>query len=300
VVGAVDDRLTGSQERFHWAAMKYLRFRDYSFELGGRTLVMGILNLTPDSFSGDGIYHDSGRAVRRAMEMREEGADLIDVGGESTRPGSTPVGADVELKRIAPVVKRLVALGIPVSVDTYKPKVAERVLDMGAHAINDITGLRDRKMAIAVAERSAGVVIMHMKGRPMTMQKDRVYPDGVVATVLRFLRSQSRVAHEAGIKDESVVVDPGIGFGKTAEQNSEIIRGLASLKTLRRPILVGPSRKSFLERSANAPLNQRLDGTIAVVVASVMNGADMVRVHNVAECKRAVAVADAIARARRA
>lgn len=255
---------------------------------------MGVLNVTPDSFSGDGIYLDLDSAVSRATAMIRDGADLIDVGGESTRPGSDPIGVEEELRRILPTVRRLVKKNIPVSVDTYKPEVAGRVLEVGADLINDITGLRDARMAQVVADHGAGVVIMHMKGEPKTMQDNPTYPRGVIREVKDFMKSQIAVARDAGIGRESIIIDPGIGFGKSIGHNLEIIRNMALLKDLKMPILVGPSRKGFLGKLLASPVNQRVEGTLAAVVACVLNGADIVRVHDVRECARAIRVADAI------
>jgi len=278
--------------------LRQLKLRNHSFELGARTLIMGVLNVTPDSFSGDGILRDSDRAISQALIMTRAGADLIDVGGESTKPGSSPVSPEAELRRIVPIVKRLVKQDIPTSVDTYKPKVAREVLDLGVDAVNDVTGLRNPEMAETVAEHAAGVIILHMKGVPKTMQDNPVYPNGVVWEVREFLRARVRIALDAGIRNESIVIDPGIGFGKTIDQNLELIRDLGCLKLLRKPILVGPSRKGFLGRLLGAPVDQRLEGTLAAVVASIMNGADIVRVHDVPECRRAAVVVDAISKER--
>ncbi len=259
---------------------------------------MGVLNVTPDSFSGDGIYDDPRRAASRAAEMIRDGADIIDIGGESTRPGSNPVGVEEELRRILPPLKSMLGENIPVSVDTYKTEVATKVLDLGADLINDVTGLRNSGMATVVAEHDAGVVIMHMKGEPKTMQDDPSYPNGVVEEIKNFLESQIAVAEEAGIRSDGIIIDPGIGFGKTVDHNLEIIRGLGSFGELQKPILIGPSRKSFLGKLLNVPDNTRLGGTIAAVVVSILNGVDIVRVHDVPECRRAVAVADAVSRGR--
>lgn len=277
---------------------RLLKIRNHSFELGGRTLIMGVLNVTPDSFSGDGVYDNAEKAVSRAAEMIQDGADLIDVGGESTRPGADPVNAEEELRRVLPPLKRLLEENILVSVDTYKPEVAGKVLDLGAGLINDVTGLRDPRMADVVADRGAGVVIMHMKGEPRTMQDNPSYPNGVVEEIKGFLKSQIAMAEEAGIRSDGIIIDPGIGFGKTVDHNLEILRSLGSFGELRKPILIGPSRKSFLGKLLNVPDNRRLGGTIAAVVVSILNGADIVRVHDVPECRRAVAVADAISRGR--
>lgn len=255
---------------------------------------MGVLNVTPDSFSGDGVYGDMEKAISRASQMVRDGADIIDVGGESTRPGAQPVGVEEELKRVLPVVERLLKDGAVVSVDTYKPEVATQVLKRGAQVINDVTGLRNPKMASVIAESGAGVVIMHMKGEPRTMQKNPTYPNGVVEEIGGFLKSQIEAAEDAGVRGDGIIVDPGIGFGKTVDHNLEILRGLRSFGDLGKPVLVGPSRKSFLGKLVHDSEAERLSGTIAAVSMSVLNGADMVRVHDVAECRRAVAVADAI------
>lgn len=257
---------------------------------------MGILNVTPDSFSGDGIYQDPDLAVSKAMRMIEDGADIIDVGGESSRPGSDPIGAEEELKRLTPVVGALVDQSIPVSVDTYKPDVARRVLELGVDLINDITGLRNPSMGRAVADYGAGVVIMHMKGVPKTMQINPTYQRSVIEEVKDFLKSQISVAQDAGIADDSIIIDPGIGFGKTAEHNSEIIARLRSLKELGIPILVGPSRKNFVGKLLDLPVDLRLESNLAAVAASVMNGADIIRVHEVPECRRMVRIIDPISR----
>lgn len=259
---------------------------------------MGVLNVTPDSFSGDGVYGDVEGAASRALGMVRDGADIIDIGGESTRPGAEPVGVEEELRRVLPPLKRLLEENIAVSVDTYKPEVAGRALDLGADMINDITGLRDPRMARVVADRGAGVVIMHMKGEPRTMQENPSYPNGVLEEIKSFLKLRIAAAEEAGIVSEGIIIDPGIGFGKTVDHNLEILRSLGSLRDLLKPILVGPSRKSFLGKLVGVPAAERVSGSIAAVVVSILNGADIVRVHDVAECRRAAAVADAISRRR--
>ena len=275
---------------------KKLKLRKTSIELGKRTLLMGILNITPDSFSGDGIYEDPRRAVERALRMVKEGASIVDVGGESTRPRSEPVNAKEELRRVIPVVKGLVERNVPIAVDTYKPEVAREVLKLGADIINDITGLKNPKMAGLIADYEAGVVIMHMKGEPKTMQDNPSYERDVMGEVRDFLASRIVAAEDAGINPESIIIDPGIGFGKTIDHNLEIIRNLASLKDLSKPIMVGPSRKSFIGKILDLPVGQRLEGTLATVVASIMNGADIVRVHDVQECDRAIRITDALIR----
>ena len=275
---------------------KQLKLRNYALEIGKRTLIMGILNITPDSFSGDGIYADPKKAVACALRMVKEGASIIDIGGESSRPGSQPVNAKEELDRVVPVVKGLVERNIPISVDTYKPEVAREALELGANMINDITGLTNPKMAGLIADHEAGIVIMHMKGEPKTMQNNPIYEHGVMEEVKIFLTSQISVAEDAGIDPESIVIDPGIGFGKTLNHNLEIIRNLASLKDLSKPVMVGPSRKSFIGKILDLPVDQRLEGTLATIVASAINGADIVRVHDVPESNQALTITDTIFR----
>lgn len=278
--------------------IRTLKLRGRKIEVGRKTLVMGILNLTPDSFSGDGIYDDPSKSIALAMKMVEEGADMLDLGGESSRPGSEPVSAEEELKRVAPVLKGLVGkVEVPISVDTYKPEVAKEALELGANLINDITGLRNAQMAQLVSDYNAGVVIMHMKGDPKTMQESPVYENGVVNELRDYLKSQTDAARGAGIKRQSIIIDPGIGFGKTIEHNLEIIRNLKQFKKLGFPVLVGPSRKSFIGKILNnLPADQRLEGTLAAIVAASIGGADIIRVHDVKECVRAIRIADAIYR----
>jgi dihydropteroate synthase len=257
------------------------------------TLVMGVINVTPDSFSDGGRFLRTEDAVAQALRLAEEGADYLDVGGESSRPGADEVGEQEELDRVAPVIECVVAeVDVPVSVDTYKPRVAAECLASGASYVNDITGLEDPEMIRVVAEAGAGVVIMHMRGRPQTMQRDVQYED-LVQEIRTFLQERSGRARDAGI--ERIVIDPGLGFGKTAHHNFELIRRLGEFVSLDLPILVGPSRKFFLgSLPSGLPPEERLEGTLAAVAVSVMNGAAIVRVHDVAETKRVVEVLDVI------
>lgn len=259
-----------------------------------RTAVMGILNVTPDSFSDGGRYLSYNRAVARAEEMADQGADIIDVGGESTRPFSDPVPQDEELRRIIPVIEDLSStLEVPLSVDTRKPEVARRAIEAGAAMVNDVSGLRDSEMIRAVAEMGIPVVIMHMLGEPKTMQLNIHYED-VVGDIILYLHDRIEAALAMGVREENIIVDPGIGFGKELIHNLEIIRRLREFTALNRPVLVGPSRKTFIGRILGVPLDQRMEGTIAAVVASVLNGASIVRVHDVKETVRACRIADAI------
>ncbi|OLD79820.1 MAG: dihydropteroate synthase [Ignavibacteria bacterium 13_1_40CM_2_61_4] len=269
------------------------RFGAVEYDLTARTHLMGILNVTPDSFSDGGLFRDPDRAVRKGLEMVEEGADFIDVGGESTRPGSDRVSAEEEMRRVLPVIERLSkATDIPISVDTYKSAVAKRALEAGARIINDVSGLHfDPDLADVAAGGGATLVIMHMKGTPKSMQADPVYDD-VIAEIAEYLAAAIRVAEAKGVGQ--IFIDPGIGFGKSPSHNVEIIRRLGELGPLGHPVLVGPSRKSFIGKILDLPVDERLEGTAAAVAASVMNGANVVRVHDVKQMLRVARVADAI------
>ena len=261
---------------------------------------MGILNVTPDSFSDSGLYFDRSKAIKRALRMAEEGADIIDIGGESTRPGSEPLAIEEELKRTVSVIEALSKeLAIPLSIDTYKSIVARRALDAGASMVNDISGLRfDPRMANIVSEYKVPVVIMHIKGTPKDMQKNPAY-EALMAEIIDSLREGIRLALESGISEDKLVIDPGIGFGKTFEHNLEIIHSLFNLTLLEKPLLVGPSRKAFIGRVlGDVPPTARLEGTAAAVAISIMNGANIIRVHDVKEMVKVARVADAIKRMR--
>jgi dihydropteroate synthase len=275
-----------------------LRCGPYQLELGRRTLIMGVLNVTPDSFSGDGLAGDLEEAVARGRRLVAAGADIIDIGAESTRPGSEPVPEDEELRRIVPVVNGLAGeLGRPLSIDTYKAVVAEECLKAGAHIINDISGLgMDPGMAQVVARYQAPLVLMHIKGTPRDMQLNPTYDD-VVAEVAAFLQERVEVAVAAGLDRSRIIVDPGIGFGKTAQHNLELLRRLGELKALNLPLLVGTSRKAFIGRILDgAPANERAWGTAATVAIAIANGADLIRVHDVAEMAQVARVTDAVVR----
>jgi len=266
--------------------------KNFDIRFYERARIMGILNLTPDSFSGDGLV-DIDSAVEQAKRMVKEGADMIDIGGESTRPGAKPVSAQEELERVIPVIRGLKGVKVPISIDTYKTEVAKEALKKGASMVNDINGLRSRGMAETVAKHKASVVIMHMQGTPRNMQENPRYKD-VVGDIIKFLRERSEFALDAGISKDKIIIDPGIGFGKTTEHNLEIIKRLREFKSLGFPVLTGVSRKSFIGNVLDLPVEERLEGTLAAVTACVMNGADIVRVHDVRETKRAVQIADAI------
>lgn len=257
-----------------------------------KTLIMGILNVTPDSFSDGGLYNTVDAAVAHAKQMVTDGADILDIGGESSRPGSEPLLEAEELARILPVVTKLVQeVSVPISIDTYKPMVAEKCLKAGAHLINDITGLTNPKMRKIVATHSVPVIMMHMRGTPKNMQQNPVYHD-VLGEIKIFFQTQISLAKKTGIQD--IIIDPGIGFGKTLEHNLQILQHLNTFTTLGCPVLVGPSRKSFIGTITGRPVNERLEGTIAAMTIAIMNGANIVRVHDVKQCKQAIQVVEAI------
>lgn len=268
--------------------------RFYS-DLRERTAVMGILNVTPDSFSDGGQFSSANGAINHAVQMAADGADIIDVGGESSRPGAEPISADEEISRVVPVIEGLAKrIETPISIDTYKPEVARAALEAGADMINDITGLSDPAMRTLAAERQVPSVVMHMLGTPRTMQEDPVYED-VIAEVLAFLRKRVGEIVEAGLPEEYLIVDPGIGFGKTVEHNLEIIRKLGDFESLGLPILIGPSRKAFIGKVLGGlPASDRLEGTAAAVAVSIANGANIVRVHDAKEMARVARMTDAL------
>jgi dihydropteroate synthase len=268
--------------------------------LGERTLIMGVLNVTPDSFSDGGKFLTVRDAVKQALTMEKSGADLIDIGAESTRPGSSETNAEEELRRLLPVLKALRGkLRVPISVDTRKAAVAEASIREGAEMINDVSGLRhDAALAAVAAKYDAPLVLMHMRGVPRTMQKAAFARD-VLKDVLRGLRQSLEIARRAGIKKSQIILDPGIGFGKSFAQNYELLRKLPQLAKLGHPLLVGTSRKGFLGKTLSrdgntAPLEDRIWGTAATVTASILGGAHIVRVHDVAEMAKTARVADFI------
>jgi dihydropteroate synthase len=256
--------------------------------------LMGVVNVTPDSFSDGGLYLDPEAAIAHGRELAAAGAAILDVGGESTRPGAEPVDEVEELRRVIPVVTGLAGSGAEVSIDTSKAPVAAAALDAGAAIVNDVTALRgDTEMAALCAERGATVVLMHMLGDPRTMQADPRYDD-VVADVGAFLAERLQAAVAAGIAEERIWLDPGIGFGKTAEHNLELLRRLPELRRLGRPLVVGTSRKSFIGRLDGSPASERLGGTIASSVMAAAEGAEVLRVHDVAEVAEAMKLAAAV------
>jgi dihydropteroate synthase len=255
---------------------------------------MGVVNVTPDSFSDGGLYLDPEAAIAHGRTLIAAGAEILDVGGESTRPGAVEVAAEEELRRVVPVIEGLATEGATISVDTSKAEVAAAALDAGAEIVNDVTALRgDGEMAPLCAERGATVVLMHMLGTPRTMQDDPRYDD-VVAEVKDFLAARLEAAVAAGIAEERVWLDPGIGFGKTAAHNMELLRRLGELRELGRPLVIGTSRKSFIGKVDGSEAGDRIGGTIASSILAAAEGADVLRVHDVAEMRQALAMARAI------
>ncbi|WP_320047253.1 dihydropteroate synthase [uncultured Ilyobacter sp.] len=269
------------------------------FDFSKKSYVMGILNITPDSFSDGGKNNSIEEAVKNAKEMVKQGAHIIDIGGESSRPGADYIPADKELDRILPVLERLVTeVDIPISIDTYKSEVAKECLKRGAHIINDISGLRgDSEMAKVISESDAYCILMHMQGMPKTMQENPKYDD-LIDDLIYELKKSIDIGENAGIESQKIILDPGIGFGKTFDHNLEIINRLDEFKTLGKPILVGASRKKFIGDILGSEVDERLEGSLAVAAISVSKGASILRVHDVKETAKVLKVADAIKNSR--
>jgi dihydropteroate synthase len=270
-------------------------------ELGSRVFLMGILNVTPDSFSDGGRFLKTDNAIRQAETLAEEGADLIDIGGESSRPGAAAVPIEEEIRRVVPIIEQLVKrLSIPISIDTTKAEVARRALAAGARIINDISALRfDPEMAPLAAREGVPVVLMHMQGTPKDMQVRPVYSD-VVREISAFFETRIRFAEQSGIPRERIVLDPGIGFGKTIDHNLEILARLDEFRSHGRPLLIGPSRKSFIGQVLGLPVEERLEGTAAAAAVGILNGASIIRVHDVRAMNRVARMVKAIERFRHA
>lgn len=263
-------------------------------ELGRRTRVMGILNVTPDSFSDGGRFSDAGAALEEASRMVEAEVDIIDLGGESTRPGADPVPEEEECRRVLPVIRAIKArLTVRASVDTMKAGVARRAIEAGADMVNDVSACGDPEMLPLLARTGVPVVLMHMRGNPRTMQRDTRYDD-LIATLVRFLRDRVEKAVAAGVSSDKIIVDPGIGFGKSPEGNLLILRRLPMLRSVGRPILIGASRKSFIGTTQSLPMTERLESNLAVAALAAWNGAHVIRAHDVAATVRVVRMADAI------
>jgi dihydropteroate synthase len=275
----------------HSQPRMYLKRHSLNFS---RTLICGVLNVTPDSFSDGGLYFEPKRAIERAHQLVDEGADLIDIGGESTRPGAEPVSEKEELRRVMPVIEKL-DIPIPISIDTYKSGVAKEALDAGCELVNDISGLSfDSNMINVVRERDAGCVIMHIKGSPRDMQRNPEYKD-VIGEIISYLADRIELATTSGIPKERIMIDPGIGFGKrNPDDNLLILKRLREFQWLSRPIIIGVSRKSFIGKVLGLEVLDRLSGSIAASVIAVINGANCLRTHDVKETREAVRVAEAI------
>jgi dihydropteroate synthase len=272
-----------------------LNWAKYRLDLGKRTHVMGVLNVTPDSFSDGGLYFQKEAAIEHGLRLAQDGADIIDVGGESTRPFSEEVSLQEELDRVVPVVEALSrAVKVPISIDTCKAEVARQALKAGASIINDISALRfDPDIIPVAAEASVPVILMHMQGTPGDMQKNPFYQN-LIPEILNFLKQAVDRAVSGGIKEDMIIVDPGIGFGKTVDHNLEILKGLGQFCVLGRPILLGTSNKSFIGHLLNKEPHERDTGTMATIAAGVLSGADIVRVHNVKKAVETVRIIDAI------
>lgn len=285
--------------------MRTLKISDKVFDLDKKTLIMGVLNITPDSFSDGGRFLSIDDAVKHTIQMEKDGADIIDIGGESTRPGALPLSTSEELNRVIPVVKKLVKkIEIPLSIDTYKSEVAKKSFDLGVGMINDITALKgDKKLVNIIANYNVPICLMHMKGNPRDMQNNAYYDD-IIFEITNFLKERAEYAMFNDVKKENIVIDPGLGFGKRTgrgiEDNCEILKHLSKLKILKFPILVGASRKKFIGNicGGEKPLSveDRLEGSLAASVVAVLNGADIVRVHDVKETKRCIDIIDCIIR----
>ncbi len=272
-----------------------VKIKNHAYNLSARTHIMGILNITPDSFSDGGDFFNLARAVERGVEIEKEGADIIDIGGESTRPGAKKISKEEEQRRVIPVIEKLSArLSIPISIDTYKSYIAELAIKAGATVINDISGLRfDPKMAEIAAKYDVPVILMHIKGTPRNMQKNPVYSD-LLKEIYKYLSESITIAMNAGISANKIIVDPGIGFGKTFYDNLKLIKNINYFHTLHCPVLIGVSRKSFVGKILDKNEKERMYGTAAAVAASVMNGANIVRVHDVKEMVQVVKIIDAL------
>jgi len=249
-----------------------------------KTKLMGILNVTPDSFSDQGVYFDPERAINRGLEMAMQGADIIDIGGESTRPGAVAVTLDDELARVIPVIKALRSkINIPISIDTMKAKVASQAIDAGANLINDVTGFSDIGMIELAISSKSDICVMHMKGNPLTMQNNLKYDDGIIQELLHFFDDRINFLLSKGVKQEQIIVDPGIGFGKSVADNLEIIHNLPQLKAMGFPLLLGISRKSFMGKIINKPATSLLPATLGLNTIAIMSRVDIIRVHDIEE-----------------
>jgi dihydropteroate synthase len=317
----IDALLMGTQEHFDKLILKLEQFPDlrplgasiketikniskthYSIHcrkrtltLGKQTLLMGILNITPDSFSDGGFFFEKDKAVAHGLKMVEEGADIIDIGGESTRPGSKPLELEEELRRVIPVIESIAkGVDVPISIDTYKSDVAQRAIDAGADIINDISGLHfDPRLAQVAAREDIPLILMHIRGTPETMQKD-VHYDSLFSEIIQYLKDSIQRAESNGVDPKKIIIDPGIGFGKTVLDNLLLIKNLDEFRILGKPILLGTSRKTFIGKILEAEVGERLEGTLSSIAIGVLKGAHIIRSHDVYQAKKAIAIADAI------
>lgn len=271
-----------------------LRFRDGSLLAPGRTAVMGVLNLTPDSFSDGGLYLRAADALDRAERMLAEGADVLDLGGESTRPGAEPLDAETEIRRVEPIVEQIKRrFDCRISIDSHRAATAQRALDLGADMINDVSALSDPQMATVARRAAVPLVLMHMRGTPQTMQRDTEYAD-VLAEVIEFLARRREYAVGCGIDSDKIVLDPGIGFGKSTGGNLSLLAGIDRLHALGSPLLIGASRKRFIGEILDLPVDERLEGSLAIAAHAASSGVKIVRVHDVRQTVRVTRIADAI------
>jgi len=285
--------------------MNVLKIGKKTFELDKRTIIMGVLNVTSDSFSDGGKYLSADKAVKHALSMEKQGADIIDIGGESTRPGAKAITLDEEMRRVIPVIEELVGkTNVPISIDTYKSKIVEKALDAGACMVNDVTALEaDKRLVNIVAEYEIPICLMHMKGNPRNMQINPTYND-VVEEICLFLKERTELAMFYDVKKENIIVDPGIGFGKRTgrgvEDNCKILHRLSELKTLGFPIMIGASRKTFIGNVCGGkellPATERLEGSLAAACLAAYNGANIIRVHDVKETRRCLDLVDCVVR----
>ena len=292
-LGVLGRPMAEAFRNFHSDYVQPLRLRKRELRFD-RTLVMGILNLTPDSFSDGGAYGSVDEAVDRGITMAAQGADIIDIGGESTRPGATPIRVEDELLRVLPVIKKMASsVQIPLSIDTRHAEVARQAIELGAEIVNDVTGLRDPGMINVLKETGAGAIVMHMRGEPNEMQTNTVYDD-IVGEIGTFLITRIEEAGRAGIDPSRLAIDPGIGFGKDVKGNLDIIRRLREFRSLGRPILVGASRKGFIGKVVGGTTEERMTGSLVAASAAILNGANIVRAHDVAETVKMARMTDAI------
>jgi len=272
-----------------------LKCGKYTIDLNNKPALMGVLNVTPDSFSDGGLYNTHQKAINRVDEMIAQGADIIDIGGESTRPGAEPVSEKEESARVIPVIKEIVRkFNIPISIDTRKTEVAKKALDAGAHIVNNVEGLKNNEiLGKIVARYDVPIILMHMRGNPKTMQKDIKYRS-VVSDIIEELKNSITLARDAGIREDNILIDPGIGFGKTTNDNLKIINRINEFKILGKPVVLGPSRKSFIGNVLNLDVKERLEGTLATVAYAVLKDINIIRVHDVIQARRVIDMIKAI------